>query len=127
MRHALALTALLLAPPALAQETPEDDGPGLMQQGADMFFRGLMSEMSPAVEDFRDFAEQAGPALRTFIDEMGDDFRTVIATVDDLSNYEGPEFLPNGDIIIRRRPDAPDWVPPALRDGEVEPGEEIDL
>jgi hypothetical protein len=53
--------------------------------------------------------------------------------IDDLSAYEMPERLPNGDILIRRRADAPPPAggetdeaspdgsePPIGEDGEVE-------
>lgn len=122
----IACAALIatLAGPVLAQD---DEGPSLMEEGARLFFRGLMSEMEPAMRDFSEFAEEAGPAMQLFLQEMGEGLKQVIATVDDLRNYQAPEFLPNGDIIIRRKPDAPSWVPPDLRDGEAEPGEEIEL
>ena len=37
----------------------------------------------------------------------------MMAVIDDIGNYDMPEFLPNGDIIIRRSPDAPPFTPPA--------------
>jgi hypothetical protein len=37
----------------------------------------------------------------------------MMALVDDMTNYELPEMLENGDIIIRRKPDAPVVEPPA--------------
>jgi hypothetical protein len=45
--------------------------------------------------------------------------RDIMDEVKDWSVYEAPEMLPNGDIIIRRKPDAP---PP-----EVAPDGAIDL
>ena len=42
------------------------------------------------------------------------------ALIDDVSMYEMPEILPNGDIIIRRRPPEPEDAPP-------EGGASIDL
>ena len=38
--------------------------------------------------------------------------------VDSLENYEKPEILPNGDIVIRRKPGAP---PLQLPEPEAEP------
>lgn len=36
-----------------------------------------------------------------------------IERIDSLENYEDPEILPNGDIILRRRADAPPLPDPA--------------
>ena len=121
---ACALVLAALASPAAAQD---DEGPSLMEEGARLFFRGLMTEMEPAMRDFSDFADEAGPAMQLFLQEMGDGLRTIIATVDDLRNYQPPEFLPNGDIVIRRKPDAPTWMPPDLQDGRADPEDEVEL
>jgi hypothetical protein len=102
--------ALLLALPApvLAQ-----DSPSLMEEGAKLFFQGLMEEMDPALDELRGLSDQIEPALQEFADYMGTAFIEMMALVDDIGNYEMPEFLPNGDIIIRRSPDAPPFTPPA--------------
>ena len=44
----------------------------------------------------------------------------MLEKIDSFENYERPEILPNGDIIIRRREDAP----PLPRDDGKEPDEE---
>ncbi|QUJ77069.1 hypothetical protein KDD17_03290 [Sulfitobacter albidus] len=97
----LAVTAL--ANPAAAQ----DDGPSLMERGAQLFFEGLLEEMAPAIDGMAELMEEAGPALESFVTEMGPKLRAVLEEVEDWSAYEAPEVLPNGDIIIRRKPDAP--------------------
>ncbi|MBI1416361.1 MAG: hypothetical protein GC146_03985 [Limimaricola sp.] len=110
------LVALFLATPLAAQEAPPaagpDDGMSLMDRGAQLFMRGLMQQMAPAVEDLRGLAEKAGPAMKDFVATMGPAMLDLLARVDDLRNYQPPEFLPNGDIIIRRKPDAPPFTPP---------------
>jgi len=55
------------------------------------FLEGLITEMGPALSDLQD-------------------------SIKDWSNYHPPEVLPNGDIIIRRKP-AP---APALPEGTKE-------
>jgi len=55
------------------------------------FLENLMTEMGPALTELQD-------------------------TIEDWSNYHPPEVLPNGDIIIRRKP-AP---APALPEGTKE-------
>ena len=40
--------------------------------------------------------------------EMGPALAEIADKVEDWSRYEAPEILPNGDIIIRRKPDLPE-------------------
>ncbi|NCO85790.1 MAG: hypothetical protein GW886_04075 [Rhodobacterales bacterium] len=114
----LALAVPLAAAPVAAQEGGED-GMSLMEQGAQLFLRGLASEVEPALNDFRDLAQEMEPAIRGFATEMGPRLMELMALVDDLKHYSPPEMLDNGDIIIRRRADAPPYAPPK--------GEPIDL
>lgn len=125
LRRALILSAALslAAPPPLtaqAAEQGEDDGPSLMERGAEMFLDGLMQEMEPALDDLRGMAGEVGPAFREFMQEMGPALAGILAEIEDLSNYEAPEMLPNGDIIIRRKtPLDPDPAPTPEDDIEI--------
>ena len=89
MRHhrlsAFILLALSLASPAKADTTRE------LTEDLGEAFRQLFKEMQPHLED----------AL-----EMLEGFEGLNA-IDDPRHYRMPEILPNGDIIIRRREDAP--------------------
>ncbi|MFA8441518.1 AAA+ family ATPase [Yoonia sp.] len=121
---ALTVAAGLLWTPALAEDAPETEmgeGLSLMEEGARMLMRGLMDEMEPTLEALRENVEEMGPAFAEFIQSVGPAFGDLLEQVDDLRNYEAPEFLPNGDIIMRRSPDAPVWAP------EPEEGAEIEL
>lgn len=112
----------LTVTPVLAQDdaSPEvDEGFSLMEEGARMLMRGLMAEMEPAMDDLRDTFEQMGPAFAEFAQSVGPAFAELLNQVDDLRNYAAPEFMPNGDIIIRRKPDAPIWEPDP-ETGEIE-------
>lgn len=80
-----------------------------MERGAQLFFEGLMQEMSPALEEMSKLIDEAGPALQDFMVEMGPKLREVLDEVEDWSAYEAPEILENGDIIMRRK--APTAVP----------------
>ncbi|MCR8827139.1 hypothetical protein [Pseudosulfitobacter koreensis] len=102
-----------LATPSYAQQD-DGDGLSLMERGAQMFMEGILKEMEPAIEGL---SEDFGPAVRGFAEQMGPALRDLMETVEDWSVYDPPEILPNGDIIIRRKPDAPDYEP---REGEIE-------
>ena len=125
MKHII-LAALLSVPlPALSQEGAPDGGEieegfSLMEEGAKLLFRGLLSEVEPAIDEFSGLASELEPALELFATEFGPALYEMIQTLDSVRYYEAPEILPNGDIIIRRSPDAPDYAPRA-------PAEIIDL
>lgn len=111
----LAFVALLLIPTAALAE--EEDAPSLMEQGMELFFEGLRQEMEPAIEGLESFAQGIGPAMAEMMEQMGPAFAELMERVDDLSNYESPEMMPNGDIIIRRKPDAPEFTLPEIGEG----------
>ncbi len=107
------LLSLCMALPVQAQETaPDDDGFSLMEEGAKLFLRGMMSEVEPAFDEMEKALEEAGPMLK----ELGPELAKLLTLMGDLKNYHAPEKLPNGDILIRRR--TPE-VAPGL-DGEIE-------
>ncbi|MFN3642149.1 MAG: AAA+ family ATPase [Gemmobacter sp.] len=115
MRLVVAALFLTLALPAAAQDTPPaeprgDMGEGmeLLGEGARLLLRGLMAEMEPALRGLgQDIA-----ALRPVLEDLA-------RMIGDVRNYHAPEMLPNGDIIIRRRPPlAP--TEPGAEPGEIE-------
>lgn len=125
MKHLIAVTALatFTALPLSAEvaETPDDTSEGfsLMEEGAKMLLRGLMAEMEPAIDDLKGMSDEMGAAMAEFGETMGPALAELMRKVDDMRNYEAPEILPNGDIIIRRSPDAPAYVPDT-ETGEIE-------
>lgn len=119
------LAFCLAATPALAQDqgpTPpaEDDGFSLVEEGAKLIFRGLMSEMQPTLDEMGKALDDIGPALEGLGQEIGPKVRQLIALIDDFQNYDAPIMLPNGDILIRRNAplSQPDPVPGP--NGEIE-------
>ncbi|MFV0490358.1 MAG: AAA+ family ATPase [Pseudorhodobacter sp.] len=110
-----------LASPALAQELPpappQEDAEGetsMMEEGFNLLLRGLLQEMEPALDEMGRAMREIEPLARQLSTLLGD-----------VRNYEAPERLPNGDILIRRKPDAP---PPPVPEGEViETPPEIEL
>jgi hypothetical protein len=111
----LTLALCILAVPALAQEAPpapdaKDDGFSLIEEGARLVLRGLMTEMEPALDEMGKALSEMEPALK----ELGPKLQQLIAIVDDFRNYDAPVMLPNGDILIRRTlplPPKPEILP----------------
>ncbi len=125
MTRFMPLVALctLLPFSAVAQDESEERGLGLMERGAQMFMDGIMDEMGPVMEGFEGFTEAMRPALRDFAREMGPKLTELLDDVEDWNAYQPPEMMPNGDIIIRRKPDHP-MMPP---DTPTEPEPQIEL
>ncbi|SHH28688.1 hypothetical protein [Marivita hallyeonensis] len=109
MKHAVAFA---LATSLLTSSVAADEGTSLMEEGAKLFFRGLMEEMEPALRELEGLADDIEPAIRQFAQEMGPALRELMETVEDWSAYEPPVVLPNGDILLKRKPDTP--TPDAL-------------
>jgi len=66
---------------------------------------------------FRDLVEQLKPALDELLETV-----EVLENIDSIEYYERPEILPNGDIIIRRRDDAPPLPADDSEESETGPG-----
>jgi hypothetical protein len=88
MKHLFIIPAVIatLATPTQAQESDTFDR-----------FLNLLEQ----------FTTDSEGLLEQFMDEMGPALSELQDTIQDWSNYAAPEVLPNGDIIIRRKPDAP--------------------
>lgn len=103
LRLATILTCLALPlTPALAQSDQDE-----VQEGMDLLSEGARRLLEQLTEDLT-------PLLRQLESQ-----------IEELQSYEAPEILPNGDIIIRRKPDpapAPDDPGP-----EAAPSEPIEL
>lgn len=108
------ITAMAVSPLAAqdAEEPSVSEGFSLMEEGAKLLLRGLMNEMEPALDEMGEAMTQLGA-------EMGPAFTMLLSQIDDMRNYDAPEVLPNGDIIIRRRDGAPTYEPD-LETGEVD-------
>lgn len=104
MKHivSLVLAGCLSATPIAAQNE-EEEGKDLMERGMELLFEGLREEMSPALKQMRELADDYGPALFSFLEEMGPAFGEMLDDVKDWASYHPPEVLPNGDIIIRKK------------------------
>lgn len=121
MTRALILSLLLATPltvPVPVHAQQQDDGFNLMEEGAKLFFRGLMSEMEPALDEMERTLREMQPLMQDFVTQMGPALRDIMEKVDDWTQYDPPVMLPNGDILIRRKtPLTPDAAPP---DGKID-------
>ena len=95
LRPLLLIVTLSLAAPAMAQSEAEK-----RLDEFDRTLRRMMEELKPALTDMFRLMEQ-------------------FEGIDDPRHYQLPEVMPNGDIIIRRRPDAPPFKPDEPADGET--------
>lgn len=96
--------ALAIATPAAAQDDGDiSEGLGLLGEGSRLLLEGLIGEARPHFEE----------NVLPFLNRMGE-------LMDDVTSYELPERLPNGDILIRRAPDAPEFDPEVGENGDVE-------
>ncbi|MFC3568709.1 hypothetical protein [Paracoccus sp. TOH] len=115
----VALTAFLAMAqdyePPLADEPPPSDIPApdsdSLEGGLENFMRNLLHEAEPHLDRLgRDLGDTLG-SVAPVLQDIG-------KLMDDVRNYQAPERLENGDILIRRRADAPSPPPvgDALRD-----------
>lgn len=79
------VAGLALAP--VQAGSPDTEEPPLSEE-LDQIFRDMIEHMKPALDELLETLE-------------------VLENIDSLEHYKRPEILPNGDIIIRRRDDAP--------------------
>lgn len=103
------LSAPVAVMPLHAQEAAATVEQGWLEWGMSLFGDSVMQEVAPAIGDIRALAEQFGPTVGPAVEKL-------LALVDDMTNYELPQMQENGDILIRRKPDAPAAVPPAAGD-----------
>ncbi|WP_022702977.1 hypothetical protein [Pseudorhodobacter ferrugineus] len=107
----LCLTLALASPsPLLAQDaqTDREEGFSLMERGFRLLFDGLMQDMEPALDEMAKAMKDLEPMARQLAELVGD-----------VQNYDPPERLDNGDIIIRRKIGAP--PPPDLPAPDTNP------
>lgn len=112
----LILVAALAAAPALAQvyeppkadEAPKDSPAGdSLESGIENFLNNLLGQAQPHLD-------RLGQDLGDTLGAVGPVFKDIGKLMDDVGNYQAPERLENGDILIRRRADAP--PPPPVGD-----------
>jgi hypothetical protein len=75
-------------------------------------------ELQELADELEKFSDSARQLLEGWADTLGPALEGLSEKIGDLSNYEAPEILPNGDIIIRRKKPKPKELPDD--DGSIE-------
>lgn len=104
MRSLILFATLIAAVPAAAQDAP------------DPLFETLKKQLEALTDEARNSALGLFGDLAPLLESFG-------ATLDDLSNYERPIILPNGDILFRRKltaPALPDPPPAGVEEGSTD-------
>ncbi|RNF33164.1 hypothetical protein A7A09_018525 [Paracoccus methylarcula] len=106
--------ALFAAPVLFAQDDPDawqpplqDSEPAPGEDGADLIGRGVGILMENFMRDLGPGLDQLGQDMSGALNNLSPVLKDLGVLIDDLRNYEAPERLENGDIVIRRRADAP--------------------
>ena len=121
--------SLTLAAPVLAQDATPEAEP---EQGRpldsilEMFIdrtEEAMREMVEGIEpDLNQLLQKMEPEMQRLMGQILPELQALSELVGGIDNYEMPEVLPNGDIIIRRKDDAP-----PLPEGLIDEDDSIDL
>jgi len=94
-----ALYAQSLDPPSKTEDE------GMISRGFRMMIDGLFAQIDPTMEEMGQALEGLEPLMQDLATQLGD-----------IRYYERPERLPNGDILIRRKADAPPVTQPPETD-----------
>ncbi len=112
MKRIALITLVAILPGFGHAQDADPNGRSQMEKGAQLFLEGMMEEMAPALEGFAGLAEKLRPALRDFAKQMGPALGDILDKVESWDAYEPPKILPNGDIIIKRKPKSEPDVQP---------------
>lgn len=103
------------APGTATPQPPQADDPfALPDRNAEGLEGGLENLMGDMFQRLQPHLEGLANELSSTADEFRPAFSELSGLMDDIGNYERPERLPNGDILIRRRAGAP--PPPQLEE-----------
>lgn len=90
---------------SLRDDSPDDDLGSLLERGAQSLLRDLFSDVEPHMDSI---TRELGLRMQ----ELSPVLKDLGRLMDDMGNYQAPERLENGDILIRRKAGAP--PPPAV-------------
>ena len=111
-------------PPMQGDEAPQNTLPDegtIQDDSGDPIERGMGSLLENLLRDMGPELDQFGQDMSGAFENLTPMLKDLRMQIDDLRNYQAPERLENGDIIIRRKADAP--PPPPM--GEQEPDSDM--
>lgn len=117
MRRFLIL-AFLVVPLSAKAQSETQDGFGLIERGLGIIADNLWTEFGPQLD-------QLGQGMGNALTDLAPVLEDLAVLVDDLGNYQAPERLENGDILIRRCADAP--PPPPLGESPDDPSPAVPI
>lgn len=124
MRPLIFTALIFLAPPmALAQQEAPETLPEQEQEQPSRPIMPFLEDWAERTESLmRELMEEIGPEMEQFVTRMLPELQRLAERLGGLRHYQAPEMLPNGDIIIRRKPDAP-----PLPEDFLEPEDPVEL
>ena len=88
------------SPPGAETETGPESG---AESGGDIFERGLESFMQNMLKEAEPHLDRLGRDLGETVNSLRPILGDIGTLMDDVKNYQAPERLENGDILIRRK------------------------
>lgn len=129
MRTLILALSLTFAAPVLAQDAlpeaePDEGRPidsilELFIDRAEEAMRDMVEGLEP---ELNELLQKMEPEMQRLMGRILPELQALSEMVGGIDNYEMPEVLPNGDIIIRRKNDAP-----PLPEGLIDEDESIEL
>ncbi len=107
MRNILPILLLAALPAQAQQDTPEQPAIPFLEEWAER-----------TEEMMRELMQEIGPEMDELMVEIVPHLQDLSERIGGLMHYEMPQMLPNGDIIIRRKPDAPPLPPDFMPDND---------
>ncbi|MDO5640998.1 MAG: hypothetical protein Q4G26_01225 [Paracoccus sp. (in: a-proteobacteria)] len=97
------------SPPPTERQTPPPRNPG--EDFGDALDQQLEGAMNQLFQRLQPHLNALGDELANTMNDFAPALNEISGLIDDIRNYEPPERLENGDILIRRRADAPPAPP----------------
>ena len=110
MKHLYAALVILFV--GVSSSKANEPSLGLIEQSAQFFLRGLLQQLPDELKDLEALTGSLEVSLRSFTQEMAPYLRDLLQQVEDWSEYQAPEVLSNGDIILRKKRSIQPVVPP---------------
>ena len=102
MKHLYA--ALVILSIGMSPTQADEPSLGLIKQNEQFFLKSLLKQLPDALNDLEALTRPLELSLRSFTQEIAPYWGDLLQKVEDWSIYRAPKVLPNGDIILRKKP-----------------------